>query len=188
MFEHTTGLSIPTLSRALSSMGVFMVMMIPRAVVCAERIDERAVDDPEALKFRVATMPLGGNAALSVIRGGKPRQITFQVTPPPEDPPRDVTQLSGRQPLAGATVANLSPALAEEIGFTGPGQGVVILEVARNSPAARVGVQSGDVVLRIDEREVGSTSQLTRLLSRTQSAWKVTVRRGDQVLTSTVAG
>jgi serine protease Do len=151
-------------------------------------INERAVDDPEALKFRIATMPVGGNAALSVIRNGKPRQITFAVTAPPEDPPRDITQLGGRQPLAGATVANLSPALAEEIGFSGPAQGVVILEVARNSPAARVGVQSGDVVLRIDEREVSSASQLSKLLSRTQSSWKVTVRRGDQVLTSTVAG
>lgn len=151
-------------------------------------INEREVDDPEALKFRIATMPVGGTAALSVIRNGKPRQITFAVKAPPEDPPRDITQLSGRQPLAGATVANLSPALAEEIGFSGSAQGVVILEVARNSPAARVGVQSGDVVLRIDDREVSSASQLSRLLSRTQSAWKVTVRRGDQVLTSTVAG
>ena len=151
-------------------------------------INERQVDDPEALRFRIATMPVGARAALTVIRGGKPRQVAFSVTAPPEDPPRDVTQLSGRQPLAGATVANLSPALAEEIGFSGPSQGVVILEVARNSPAARVGVQSGDVVLRIDDREVSSASQLTKLLSRTQNAWKVTVRRGDQVLTSTVAG
>jgi Do/DeqQ family serine protease len=151
-------------------------------------INERQVDDPEALKFRVATMPVGARAALTVIRNGKPRQVTFSVTAPPEDPPRDVTQLSGRQPLAGATVANLSPALAEEIGFSGPSQGVVILDVARNSPAARVGVQSGDVVLRIDDREVSTTSQLTKLLSRVQNAWKVTVRRGDQVLTSTVAG
>ena len=65
-------------------------------------------------------MPVGGRAALTVIRNGKPRQIAFSVTAPPEDPPRDITQLGGRQPLAGATVANLSPALAEEIGFSGP--------------------------------------------------------------------
>ena len=107
-----------------------------------------------------------------MIRDGKPRQVTFAVTAPPEDPPRDVTQLGGRQPLAGATVANLSPALAEEIGFSGPSQGVVILEVARNSPAARVGVQSGDVVLRIDDREVSSAASSQSFCSRTQTPGK----------------
>ena len=35
----------------------------------------------------------------------------------PEVPPRNVTDLAGNQPLAGARVANLSPALAEELGL-----------------------------------------------------------------------
>jgi len=151
-------------------------------------INGREVDDPDSLRFRVATLPVGSQISLVVARRGTNQVVTFKAIAPPEDPPRDITQLGGRQPLAGATVANLSPALAEEIGFSGPSQGVVILEVARNSPAARVGVQNGDVVLRIDEREVSSASQLSKLLSRTQNTWKVTVRRGDQVLTSTVAG
>lgn len=151
-------------------------------------INGRTVDDPEALKFRIATLPVGGQAALTVTRGGSVRQVAFKVTAPPEDPPRDTTPLNGRQPLAGATVANLSPALAEEIGFSGTAVGVVILEVARNSPAARLGVQPGDVVLRIDDREVSGVAQLDRLLSRPQQSWRVTVRRGDQVLTSVVAG
>jgi serine protease Do len=151
-------------------------------------INGREVDDPEALRFRVATLPIGSKGTLSILRGGSPRQLAVPIVAPPEDPPRDSTALSGRQPLAGATVANLSPALAEEIGFTGPKQGVVVLEVARNSPASRVGVESGDVVLRIDEREVTSVRQLATMLSKTQQVWKVTVRRGDKVLTSTVAG
>jgi serine protease Do len=151
-------------------------------------INGREVDDPEALRFRVATLPIGSRGTLSVLRGGSVRQLTIPIVAPPEDPPRDTTELSGRQPLAGATVANLSPALVEEIGFSGARQGVVVLEVARNSPAARVGVEPGDVVLRIDEREVTSVRQLAATLSKVQQVWKVTVRRGDKVLTSTVAG
>ncbi|EWY39854.1 serine protease [Skermanella stibiiresistens SB22] len=151
-------------------------------------INGREVDDPDSLRFRVATLPVGSQVALTVARRGTNQSVAFKAIAPPENPPRDTTPLGGRQPLAGATVANLSPALAEEIGFSGVAQGVVILEVARNSPAARVGVEPGDVVLRIDEREVSSVSQLGRLIARPQQTWKVTVRRGDKVLTSTVAG
>jgi hypothetical protein len=36
---------------------------------------------------------------------------------PPEDPPREKSPLDGRHPLSGATVVNLSPAVAEEMGL-----------------------------------------------------------------------
>jgi S1-C subfamily serine protease len=152
------------------------------------RINGREVDDPEALRFRVATLPAGTQATLNVIRAGRPRDLSFTVTLPPEDPPRDTTTLDGRQPLSGATVANLSPALGEEIGFQGPREGVVVLDAPRGSVAARIGVQAGDLILRINDREVTNVRQLKGLVARSQQTWTVTVRRGDQVLNTTVAG
>ena len=56
-------------------------------------------------------------------------------------------ELTGSQPLAGATVANLSPAVAEELGLERAYSGVVIVAVRPRSPAQRIGLQPGDRIL-----------------------------------------
>ncbi|HYD31469.1 MAG TPA: Do family serine endopeptidase, partial [Azospirillaceae bacterium] len=104
-------------------------------------VNGREVDDPEAMRFRIATLPVGGQAALSVMRGGQTRELSFGLIAPPETPARDTTELKGRHPMGGATVANLSPALAEEIRFEGTARGVVVLAVERGSAAGQVGLE-----------------------------------------------
>ncbi|HYE50533.1 MAG TPA: DegQ family serine endoprotease [Azospirillaceae bacterium] len=151
-------------------------------------VNGRAVDDPDALRFRVATLPVGGTATLTVLRGGKPRELSLKLVPPPEDPPRDLTRLEGRNPLAGAEVANLNPALVEEISFPGPAEGVVVVQVARGSPAQQLGLRPGDLVLKVNETEAASVDALEAALARPARLWTIVVRRGDQVLTTTVGG
>jgi serine protease Do len=145
-------------------------------------LNGRAVDDPDALRFRAATFAVGSTVALDVMRRGSERQISFTLTAPPEDPPRDTTQLAGRNPLAGATVLNLSPAVADEIDFQGPPQGVVVLSLSRGSAAARLGFQPGDVVLRVNDQDVNVVRDLKTALRDRAGQWTVTIRRGDQVL------
>lgn len=150
-------------------------------------VNGHPVDGPEALRYRIATLPAGGRAVLEVARGGAVREVAVTVGPPPEDPPRNTTILSGRHPLSGATVANLSPALAEEIRFDGAAQGVVVLSVARGSPAARLGLEPGDVVLRINDRDVPDVRTLERQLGG-RGGWTVAIRRGERVLSVQVVG
>ena len=153
-------------------------------------LNGRAVDDPEALLFRAATQPVGDRVTLGVVRHGTDSTITFTLTAPPEDPPRQVTALSGRYPLSGATVANLSPAFAEEIDFTGPPQGVVITAVASGSPASQVGFQPGDVVLRVDSRDIAEVRDLKAALGAGAGGgvgqWRISIRRDDQVIDTTI--
>ncbi|HSK40403.1 MAG TPA: DegQ family serine endoprotease [Arenibaculum sp.] len=155
-------------------------------------IDGRPIDDPEALRYRVATLAVGSRVTLTVLRAGAKRDVTFIAAPPPEVPPRETTPLAGSHPLSGATVANLSPALAEEIGFEGgadgDAQGVVVLSVARGSFADRIGVQPGDVLVSVNGREIGEVRGLVRLLGRGARGWSIAVRRGDQILTVQVGG
>lgn len=150
-------------------------------------VNGRDVDDPEALRFRIATLPVGSRAALAVLRGGRPQEVAFTLVPPPEVPARETTELKGRHSLAGATVANLSPAVAEEIRFEGTPKGVVVLEVAPNSTAGQIGLKAGDVVLRINEREVATVREVQAALRERASAWNLSIRRGDRVL-NTVTG
>jgi len=153
-------------------------------------VNGREVDDPDALRYRIATLQIDAKAVLTVRRDGRDRELSLTVAPPPEDPPRSVTLLTGRNPLAGARVANLSPALLEEASQFNLSvrQGVVVLDVERGSPAARVGFRPGDVILRLNGREVRTVRDLGQALGQQPQAWQIQVRRGEQVLNTTVPG
>ena len=107
---------------------------------------------------------------------------------PPEEPPRELTPIQGRNPFAGVRIANLSPALIEELRVPNltARQGVVVLDVAQGSPAARVGFRPGDVVLRLNGRDIRRVQDLTDALRQTPQTWQVQVRRGDQTLNTNI--
>ncbi|MBF0393728.1 MAG: Do family serine endopeptidase, partial [Alphaproteobacteria bacterium] len=151
-------------------------------------VNGREVDDGESLRFRIATLPVGGTAELSVMRKGRPLRLAVRLVPPAETPPREETAIGGKTPFTGATIANLNPALAEELGIGGAlDGGVVILTLERRSVAQRLGLKPGDIVLRINDRPVATVGDLTRLV-RTGASWKITIRRDDEVLSLMVEG
>jgi Do/DeqQ family serine protease len=148
-------------------------------------IDGREVSDPEALKFRIATRKLGETATLDVLRRGQRVALRVMLAEAPEVPPRDVTLLSGNQPLAGATVANLSPAFAEELGINTLETGVIVTEIAPGSPAARLRIRPGDIVVKVNNRDVGTVRELQGLLRGTNQ-WSLVLKRGGQLLSFSV--
>ena len=150
-------------------------------------VQGREVDDPEALRFRLATLPIGSDAHLTVLRDGAERAIDVRLTAPPEDPPRDTAEISGANPLAGATIANLNPALAEEIGLPTGAGGVVVLGLRGGSIAQRLGLQAGDILLAINARKVTSVAEARRLLGASGD-WRVTLERDGQTLTLMIGG
>jgi serine protease Do len=150
-------------------------------------VNDQPVNDSQALRFRIATLSIGDTARLGIWRRGERQQVPFDVRPPPEDPPRRVRLLDGRHPLAGAVVANLSPALIAEIDFDGrPRRGVVVLEVRSPSRAAGLGLQPLDVVTRIDGRDMQGVEALERYLAQSRPPWRVEVMRGNDPLQATV--
>ncbi|MBM3560629.1 MAG: PDZ domain-containing protein, partial [Alphaproteobacteria bacterium] len=94
----------------------------------------------------------------------------------------------GRQPFAGATVVNLSPAVADEIGLDPTRRGVVIVNVDDDSPAARFGFERLDQVVAVNGVEIGSVNELKAATAGPQPLWKLAVRRGDRVLAVNVPG
>jgi len=105
-----------------------------------------------------------------------------------EDPPRDTRELTGRHPLVGAKVANLSPAVAEELGVEGEGPGVVVLDVAPNTPAARLGLKRGDLVIGLNDAKVSSVAELANALQRSQSGWRLSFQREGQIYNLVIQG
>ncbi|MGE0254171.1 MAG: Do family serine endopeptidase [Alphaproteobacteria bacterium] len=152
------------------------------------QFDGHMVDDFQSLLFRVATAPLGGTAAVVVRRAGGRATLALSLEPAPETPPRDETLLRGRHPFAGATVVNLSPAVGEELGLDPARQGVVVVDIAGDSPAARFGVQRLDQVVAVNGREIATVEDLRAATAQPQTLWKLAVRRGDRVLAVNIQG
>lgn len=91
----------------------------------------------------------------------------------------------------GANAQSLTPALAGALGLAGL-TGALIDDVVPNGPAARAGLQAGDVVTAVDGQRLADARGLSRLVAATRAggALVLTVRRDGQdqfVLTRTVA-
>jgi len=151
-------------------------------------VDGQAIDDPEAFGFRLGTKTLGGSANLSVFRGGKSLVVPVKLMAAPENPPRAPVKVRGGSPLAGATLMNISPAVAEELAIDTAGHGVVVAEVEDGSVAADVGVQKGDLILAINSAKIDTTADLANATSGKHVYWKLTINRGGQVITSVFGG
>lgn len=143
--------------------------------------------DPQALLYRFSTGIIGEKAALQIYRGGETRDLNIPLMTAPENPERDVIELSGQQPLAGATVGNLSPAFALEIGIPASIRGVIITKVQKSSAAARYGVRAGDLVRSVNREKVRTTRQLNTLLLEAEGRWTITVVRKGRALTFQVS-
>lgn len=102
--------------------------------------------------------------------------------------PRDRRAIDGRSPFAGATVVNLSPAVAEELRLPAVREGVVVAEVAPGTAAEMVGFQPGDIVLEVNGEAIDSTRTLARVAASRQSVWRLSVDRGGQVMQLALRG
>ena len=120
-------------------------------------IDGQSIDDPNAFDYRFATRPLGGNAEIEVQRAGKPVKLTVPLETAP-DTNRDEIVLTARSPFQGARVANISPALADELHLDAGAEGVVVTELADDGTAANVGFQKGDIILAVNNEKIVRTS------------------------------
>jgi serine protease Do len=148
----------------------------------------RRVDDPQALRYRIATLPIGGKTTLGVLRKGRKLKLTVALIAPPEDPPRNVTEISGRNPLGGAIVANLSPALADELSLPTDRSGIVVLRVKRRGLARRFGVKRHDIILGINGREAPTVAALGQILTKSAKRWRIAILRRGQVIELVIDG
>lgn len=139
-----------------------------------------AVEHPDALGYRLATVGIGGTAKLTVSDGGRQEQLTIALDRPPETTPRDERLIEGRNPFSGAVVANLSPRVADELRMPAGSVGVVVTDVNRGSPAARIGLQPRDIIIELNGASVASTEVLEGLVADDPSVWRVEIERDGQ--------
>ena len=144
-------------------------------------IEDYAVEDEFALRFRLAARPIGKSAELRFLRQGKVKEAKFKLIAPPEIPPRNTTIVQGRNPFAGLKVVNLSPAVTEKLGIRTTSQGVMISAILRASPAIQVGFLPGDIILKVNGQDIKRVQDLAKILNAAASTWNISIKRGKKI-------
>jgi len=150
-------------------------------------IDGTLIDDPNSFDYRFATKPLGGSAQVALLRQGHDVAVAVSLQSAPESP-REEVEIHARSPFLGAKVANLSPALADELRLDSQAQGVVIVSVADGSTAQTIGLRKGDIVISVNNQKIERSADLDRITRAGGRQWRVIINRGGQQISAMFAG
>ena len=145
-------------------------------------VDGKSVETPESLDYRLATLPMGSTAEIEVLRNGKPTKLSLTIQKAPEGSGEKL-QIAGRGPFAGATVADLTPAVLQRMRLPVTETGVVVTEIARNSPAARMGLKTGDIVRELNGEPIKTAAQFKSLAEEDTRLWRFAINRDGRILT-----
>jgi S1-C subfamily serine protease len=150
-------------------------------------VDGQTVEDPNAFDYRFATRPLGGIAQIEVQRAGKQVKLSMPLETAP-DGGRDEITVKARSPFQGAKVANISPAVADELHLDADTRGVVVTEIPDDSIAGNVGFQKGDIILNVNGKQIARTSELEKVAGEAPRVWRIVIQRGNQQINVTLPG
>ena len=151
-------------------------------------VDGEAVSDQAGLTYRVATRRPGDTLTLAVRHAGQTRTVRLTVEGPPATPAPDKRVISGRNPLSGATVVNLSPASAQEFGVDPfVAQGVLVSGV-EGGFAQQIGVQRGDFIREVNGQKIADTAGLAAALLVPARSWTLVIEREGQIITARFSG
>jgi Do/DeqQ family serine protease len=185
---ETLGLRLPTgalVANVVANSPAARAGLKPSDLLIA--IDGQAVEDPNAFDYRFATRPLGGTAQIEVLRGGKTLKLAVLLETAP-DGGRNEIVLTGRSPFQGAKVANISPALADELHLDSDTAGVVITDLTDGGTAANVGFQKGDIIISVNNQKITKTADLDKAARESARLWRITLMRGGQQINVTLGG
>lgn len=148
-------------------------------------VNENMVDMPEALDYRLSTLPIGEMAELTVLRGGDELSLTLPIEHAPENSGQELV-IRGSGPFSGARVADISPSLAQRLRIGVNRIGVAIVAVESNSPAAGIGLRPGDIVRELNGEEIRSADQMKTIAEGDTRWWRFTIERGGRVIRQTL--
>jgi serine protease Do len=120
---------------------------------------ERVKDLPRL----VAATKANKTVTVRVLRDGEEKDIRVEVGAMPEDEVAAANPADPETPDAaklGLALAPLTPEFRQRLRLADDVSGVVIADVARNSPAAREGLRPGDLIKRVGSREVNTPGEV----------------------------
>jgi S1-C subfamily serine protease len=133
--------------------------------------DGHPVADSNALRNMVASTRPGQAAELKIVRDGRTETLTAHVVERDGDKASATRGNRGRgsegegETGYGMTLSPITPQLARQLDVPPSASGVVVTDVDPDSIAANAGVRAGDVIKRVNGREVASVAALRTALN-----------------------
>lgn len=134
-------------------------------------LNDRDLSSFEELRAKVASLGAGAEIELTIIRKGE--EITKQVTL--GDAGATVASAKDIHPaLEGATLSN---------GQDNAGnRGIEVAEIEARSPATRIGLQEGDVIVGVNRERVSNIVEFTNVIEDAKGVIALNVKRGNSTL------
>jgi serine protease Do len=156
--------------------------------------DGRDVTDMRRLPRLVAETPVGKSVPVTVWRKRKENAVQVTVGRLEEsDQQQASVQPSQKKKAAdesgvvktlGLTLSGITPDLKEKFSLAGESKGVVVVDVAKDSPAAAKGVRPGDLIMEAAQEEVKSPVEVNNKIEEAKKSGRKSIlllveRQGD---------
>jgi len=154
----------------------------------------KPVDHLRDLPRLVAATPIGGKADVTLWRDHAKQTVTVEVAKLADDqvaandnlPETPAAPAADTVETLGLTLASLTPDLRQQFGIPETISGVVVTSVADDGPAAKRGLQPGDVIEQVGSDPVATPQQVASLAKAAHAENRNAVlllvnRQGDEL-------
>ena len=131
------------------------------------------IDESHQLPTLVADALVGDKVAVTVLRKGQRRDLTVKIAKQPDQPEGGPVGRQGGSASVGALdewglrVTDITPEIARRNKLPVE-RGVVVSDVAMDSPAAEAGIRPGDVLREVNRTQVASVGEVRAALKDSQ--------------------
>ena len=122
-------------------------------------VNDQAVKNPRDLAVDIAAVKPGDEAKLQVLHNGDSKTVTVKVGQLPNEQLASNDMTGKSQERIGVALAPLSPELRGQLDVPDGTRGVVVRNVEPGSPADQAGVEAGDVIVGVGDKQVTSPSE-----------------------------
>ena len=136
-----------------------------------EKVNGEPINDAKELSRKIAGLKPGSKVDLAYLRGGKADTATITLGALPTDGTKVATRESdgaNGQPRLGL---NLAP--ASQVGLAD--EGVAVVQVDPDGPAAAKGIEQGDLILDVGGKSVSSPSEVAAQIRAAESSGRKAV-------------
>jgi len=137
-------------------------------------VNGKGIQDSRDLSRVIAEVPVGNEVVVKVIRDGSEKTFSIKIAERTEDREVQAMQGSAEQTALGMTVSSITPEIARHYGLS-ESEGVVVVAVDEESPAAEAEVEEGDLILEIDHKPVKTLDEYERLVNEVKTGQTVSL-------------
>lgn len=133
-------------------------------------INGKPISSFAALRAEVGSMPVGSKISLGLLREGKPVTVNLELQQSSQ------TQVDSASIFTGIEGAEMSNRSGKDQ------KGVQVTSIKPGSPAARIGLKKGDIIIGVNQQPVDNIAELRKIMDSKPSVMALNIQRGDSSL------